>query len=1076
MSRLETVRENWSEITDKLLRDKQLLAHFLRFSAGMYKQSFSDAALIYQQNPYATKVATLETWNRLGRLVNKGEHSIAVFGEDSKPKHLFDITQTNGKRIPELWKLNEDLAADLTAVINKKYGKDCKNIQETIAAMSVDNTRPHLTEMMYATQQMKLTDSELKTYQQSFVSAVRFMVSNRCELGSDMKISGGINLNAVDLFKNARDLIRFCDLVQKSAKDTLLEMEREIVQILKQRRELNNDLQTERNRADVGANPVHGQSRRAETSRKADRQVGEDVAGMDTHGVSDRGTGVRGRGSVADNSEGDRHRGGEPLSGAGRAVQAAEPETDDVRGNSAVGENAAVDRGTSGNGGSRVPNEITVESLIERYNKADFNRRWDSYETAGWILSDVKVADFRLDAVEQFDKNHADKFSVAQAEEIRGLIRVALENREKTHDFIDVSVPDEPPTKEEPSENYDYSSDEEDDVIINNSVVETSDILPLTDEKLICDILKYDRFFKIKREDIAEFFSENMSSTDRAELLKKAFNPDYTEFDIGANRGGFKTNDNGVVVWQGHYLNRYKESGLSWDLVQSLTAKMIEQGEYLDERRPQIVTDAQELIDGDTVRIDGEDWKVLSAGDYLISLKNSEGEERNLYNTLDKKWYDLMNEHGFEFISSSDDEHKFFKPEDEIVEPPDNDEIEDDEPEQLTLFGDYESTDIAPTDNTKSEPQKKKSVMRRTVAYSNAAPNDEMINYILKCGGNDDHTLERIVAQFQKGKSVAENAEFLRKEFCSRYDEDGRGYKFVAEDFTSSALLAAWFDKDGITAAISNTAFPNGEKAHLSWEQVSEKISALLERGEYCKQDIIDRAAENELTDIAAKLWYLHQDFSEEYRDKNIIPYTGIFPDDIAKIKVGLTDKSTLQGYIDGMEKFLKDYEENREILRFGFHRPKELLSRLKDLQIPRKEFLTKSDFKFEPKFFITEDEKDWVVAGGGNVRDSKFRIAKYFSEGHSAKEKADFLKHEYGEGGSLVTGYGTSYNAKGFKFHRGSISDPDAEVLMKWNDVAERVDRLIAEDRYITQKDIDARIRNAKRDLENYGVDNEYD
>lgn len=1066
MSRLETVRENWADITEKLLRDKQLLAHFLRFSAGMYKQSFSDATLIYQQNPYATKVAMLETWNKLGRLVNRGERSIAVFGEDNRAKHLFDITQTNGKRIPDLWKLTEDLAADLTAVINQKYGRDCKNIQETIAAMSVDNTRPHLTEMMYATQQMKLTDSELKTYQQSFVSAVRFMVSNRCELGGDMKISGGINLNAVDLFKNTRDLIRFCDLVQKSAKDTLLEMEREIVQILKQRRELSNDLQAERNRADVGRDEVHGQSRGAEAARKVDRQVGEDVAGVDKNGISDRGTSVRDRGAVADNSEGDRRGGGEPLSGVGRAVQTEKSPSDDIRGNSSVGENAPADRGTSGNGGSRVPDKITVESLIERYNNADFNRRWDSYETAGWILSDVKASEFRIDAVEQFDKYHAEKFSVAQAEEIRGLIRAALENREKTHDFIDVSVPDEPPTKEEPSENYDYSSDEEDDVIINNSVVETSDIPPLTDEKLICDILKYDRFFKIKREEIAEFFSENMSSIDRAELMKKAFNHDYTEFDIGTNRGGFKTTDNGVVVWQGHYLNRYKESGLSWDLVQSLTAKMIEQGEYLDERRPQIVTDAQELIDGDTVRIDGEEWKVLSAGDYLISLKNSEGEQRNLYNALDKKWYDLMNEHGFEFISSSDDEHKFFKPEDEIVEPSDNDEIEDDEPEQLTLFGDDE-----PVDEPKAAP--KKSSIRRTVVYSNAAPNDEMINYILKCGGNDQHTLERIVAQFQKGKSDVENAEFLRKEFCSWYDEDGRGYKFVAEDFTSSALLAAWFDEDGITAAINNTAFPRGEKTHLTWEQVSEKISALLERGEYCEQDIIDRAAENELTDIAAKLWYLHQDFSEEYRDKNIIPYTGIFPEDNEKIKALLADKTALQSCIDGMERFLKDYEENREILRFGFHKPRELMARLKDLQIPRKEFITNSDFKFEPKFFITEDEKDWVVRGGGNVQGSKFRVAKFFAEEHTAKEKADYLKNEYGVGGSGVTGYNTWHDSKGLKFQRGSISNPSAEVLMKWNDVAERVDRLIAEDRYITQKDIDARIKDAKRTIENIYGDN---
>lgn len=156
MSRLQTVRENWTDITTKLLRDKQELANFLRFSASMYKQSFSDAVLIYQQNPNATKVATLETWNKLGRIVNKGEHSIAVFGEDSKSKHLFDISQTNGKRVPELWKLTEDLSADLTAVINEKYGKDCKNIQETIAAVAVDNIKSRLPDMQYLAQKLDI--------------------------------------------------------------------------------------------------------------------------------------------------------------------------------------------------------------------------------------------------------------------------------------------------------------------------------------------------------------------------------------------------------------------------------------------------------------------------------------------------------------------------------------------------------------------------------------------------------------------------------------------------------------------------------------------------------------------------------------------------------------------------------------------------------------------------------------------------------------------------------------------------------------------------------------------------------
>lgn len=244
MSRLQTVRENWTEITTKLLWDKQELAHFLRFSAKMYKQSFSDAVFIYQQNPNATKVATLETWNKLGRLVNKGEHSIAVFGEDSKCKHFFDISQTNGKRVPELWKLTEDLSADLTAVINEKYGKDCKNIQETIAAVAVDNIKSRLPDMQYAVGQMKLSEKDTKAYQQSVVSAVRFVITNRCattvglDSNSDMKISGGINLNAADMFKDSRDLIRFCNIVNQSAKDALLEMEREIVNILKQRREV----------------------------------------------------------------------------------------------------------------------------------------------------------------------------------------------------------------------------------------------------------------------------------------------------------------------------------------------------------------------------------------------------------------------------------------------------------------------------------------------------------------------------------------------------------------------------------------------------------------------------------------------------------------------------------------------------------------------------------------------------------------------------------------------------------------------------------------------------------------------
>ena len=974
MSKIETIKSNWSEIIIRLMQDKQELAQFLRFSAGMYKQSFSDAALIYHQNPNATKVATLETWNKLGRLVNKGEHSIAVFSEDSRAKHLFDITQTNGKRIPELWKLTEDLSAELTAVINKKYGRDCKNIQETIAAMSVDNIRSHLSEMMYATGQMKLTDNELKTYQQSVVSAVRFMVSTRCELGSDMKISGGINLNAADFFKEKRDLVRFCTIVQKSAKDTLLEMEREIVQIIKKRREIN-ELQTKPDRTNADRNSVHGKSRGTENAPKANRQVGQNVAGVGENRVSNRGADLHNRGSVADNSENNRQGGGEPLSGNGRAVPTGKSPSADVLGNAVVGENAAPDDRTSDYGG----NTFSVEELIERYKNADFNRRLDSFEIAGRMLWEADYNEFKGGAVAFFERFEADKFSETQANEIRAIIKNALENREKSHDFIDVSVPAEPSPNEP--------------VILNNEIVETSELPPFLNEKYIAEILTNDRFFKIKRDKVAEFFENTPDIEKRAEFMKKVFNSDYTELDFGNTRLGYKADKSGVLMWEGNFLSRTSEAVFSWDLVQSLTADLIEKGKYLDKETP--------------------------------------------------------------------DEPVFAKPEQqEFPEPEPVPQIE-----QLSFFGD---TDPVPA----AEPPK--NIPKRTVAFSRTAPDDEMIDYILKCGSNEPKSLERIVAQFQKKKTTAENAEFLRKEF----GEDGRGYKFVSQDYTHSALLAAWFDNSGITAAISNTAFPEGEKNHLSWEQVSEKISALLDKGEYCSQDIIDRAAELEMSDIADKLCMLERDVRGDYGRDFFIPkemVSGGFPERIERVKASMLDKNTLQKYIEGMTEFMDWFEKNQKKNRYRYTF-KELLRQLKDLQISRKEFIANADFKFEPRFFITEDEKDRLLTTGSGIVGGKFRIEKFFKAEHTAKEKADFLKNEYGTGGSGRSGFNTWHDAKGLKYTKDALSENDCEILMKWNEAAKRIDVLIAEDKYITQSEIDEYIRDAKRTVEHHKIETEYD
>ncbi len=872
MSRYNSVLYNWTEITNRLLKNKQELAQFLRFSAGMYKQSFSDAALIYHQNPNATKVATLETWNRLGRLVNRGEHSIAVFGEDCKCCHMFDITQTNGKRIPSLWKLTPDLSAELTEVINRKYGADCKTIQETIAAVSVDNLKCRLTDMQYITGQMQLSEDEVKAYQQSVVSAVRFMVSCRCELDSNMKISGGLNLNAADKFRDTRDLIYFCDLVQKSAKDSLLELEHEVIQILKKRREQTHELQAQPDRAVSDRNAVHGQPEGTGIAAKADRQMGQDVADVDEIGIPGRGSGTRHDGAMEHRTTGDRPTGGETLVGAGRTIPAGESPSDGFPADAGVGENPSADARTQDHGGHRIPDEeLTIENLKQRFLHADFNRRLDSYAAAGHVFKNTE--DTNIDPVAFFNRFEADRYSPVQAEEIRSIIEAAIRNRDKMlaapEETVTPTEPEqttetEPVQSAEPQTITEPEPPEQEPVIVNNFPLIRGTLPPLTDESLIAGILTHDQFYAKKCGEIAAFFAENENPEERAAFVETAFNTEYSEMDIGAVRVGYKTADNGLMIWEGStYLSRTKECGLTWDMVQSMIAKLIEEGKYLTEpavtkstpastnnrliiysfsetdgnitadcsmggkefSAPILRTDqdvpyinhngkpvklndvqaydleqfelyhapithdangyyADNLEAGDTIWLDGEEWTVVTKNDYSIRLSNKEKEHPDNVQNIYGHWQEKLTKMGFEFIPEGREiETPIFSepPKPEMTPEPEEGEM------QLTLFG-----EPVPIEKVG---KKARTVKPKKIAAPEYPIEQEMIDFALKCGSNEPKSLERIVAQFQKGKTTSENAEFLRREFGT----NGRGYRYCSAAHDHSALVAGWFDKNGMT-------------------------------------------------------------------------------------------------------------------------------------------------------------------------------------------------------------------------------------------------------------------------------------
>ena len=87
-------------------------------------------------------------------------------------------------------------------------------------------------------------------------------------------------------------------------------------------------------------------------------------------------------------------------------------------------------------------------------------------------------------------------------------------------------------------------------------------------EKLIMALVsnKYDDL-RYKKRQIKLFFSVHPDMTERAEYLKSAYQERYTEILVDGIRLGHKPQENGLLMWEGAYLSRTKESVFSWELV-----------------------------------------------------------------------------------------------------------------------------------------------------------------------------------------------------------------------------------------------------------------------------------------------------------------------------------------------------------------------------------------------------------------------------------------------------------------------------------------------------------------------------
>ena len=319
------------------------------------------------------------------------------------------------------------------------------------------------------------------------------------------------------------------------------------------------------------------------------------------------------------------------------------------------------------------------------------------------------------------------------------------------------------------------------------------------------------------------------------------------------------------------------------------------------------------------------------------------------------------------------------------------------------------------------------------------------IDHVLRLGGNTDRQRERVVAAFEKQKTTAEIADILKNLY-----HGGNGIGSVT----------AWYAEDGIHLSHGKTARYDKSAQVISWESAAERIGELLESGQFASNVELAEAAGYERSLLAEKLWHLYHDFSDKARDSGYLScLSGIqrtgFPEETAWLAEQLNRPEFRQTLAEEYAAFWTAYQQDRELLRFHYHKPREIWENLKDLSLPRTTFTAQLTEVPAAKQFITEDEIDAAMTNGSSFAGGKGRIFVFFQGNHTDKEKVDFLKREYGIGGrshalSGATYSGEDHDGKGLHYKKQDCPD----VNFTWEKVSKRITDLIRKGRYLTEQE----------------------
>ena len=346
---------------------------------------------------------------------------------------------------------------------------------------------------------------------------------------------------------------------------------------------------------------------------------------------------------------------------------------------------------------------------------------------------------------------------------------------------------------------------------------------------------------------------------------------------------------------------------------------------------------------------------------------------------------------------------------------------------------------------------------RAAALYAGEIPiPEEVVDKILRTGGNRKASQLRIIYNFMSEQTPEEYTEFVKRE----YRKGGKGFQIDGNEYS------VWFDETGMQIAVGHTVTDHIlDKAFLSWEDVSGRIHQLLDQGEYAPQSVLDAARSNAVKEHAQALAYMKGDMAEGVAeivfDEEDLPHLrSIYPEITDYLEEKLEDPQWLSELNERLDALAEAYEENHSIMRFHHYNPINIskqFQKFADEVIP---YQVRDGFAWkEHPMFITQDEIDAYLAGGGAYSQGRLRTYSFYLLHEDERSRTGFIKEQYGIGGSshALSGADDShanYDGKGLFLARGAYGNPYTSILLSWNKVANRVAYLIKNDQFLQAED----------------------